>query len=88
MWHHHKAPDKNCSKCHDAAYCRFTDESRQQTQCVCSSMRDGEFCEIDLCSHCQNRGRCRISEFINDTECICHSPFYGEQCQLSKLGFK
>ena len=57
---------------------------QQETRCVCPSTREGEFCEINLCSHCQNGGRCRIGQFKNETECVCPSPFYGDHCQLSE----
>ena len=36
----------NCSKCYNKAFCRFTKQSRQETECVCPLDREGEFCEI------------------------------------------
>ena len=39
-------PHDNCSKCYDKAFCRFTKQSRQETECVCPLNREGEFCEI------------------------------------------
>ena len=39
-------PHDNCSKCYDKAFCRFTKQSRQETECVCPLDREGEFCEI------------------------------------------
>ena len=39
-------PNDNCFKCYDKAFCRFTQQSRQETECVCPIDRKGEFCEI------------------------------------------
>ena len=38
-------PHDNCSKCYDKTFCRFTKQSRQETECVCPPDREGEFCE-------------------------------------------
>ena len=39
-------PHDNCFNCYDKAFCRFTNKSRQETECVCPTDREGEFCEI------------------------------------------
>ena len=39
-------PHDNCSICYNKAFCRFTKQSRQETECVCPLDREGEFCEI------------------------------------------
>ena len=39
-------PHDNCSKCYNKAFCRFTKQSRQETECVCPLDREGKFCEI------------------------------------------
>ena len=78
-------PHENCSNCPDAAFCRFTNETRQETECVCSIGKKGKFCENDLCSHCQNGRYCRHHDEESDQfHCICPKPFCGENCSSSK----
>ena len=79
-------PDETCSKCPDKDFCRFTDKSRQKTECACSAMKKGKVCGINRCKiHCQNTRFCEV----NDTEvqCICQFPFQGHNCDLSKILF-
>ena len=39
-------PHDNCFNCYDKAFCRFTKQSRQETECVCPIDREGKFCDI------------------------------------------
>ena len=73
-------PENNCSRCGDDAFCRFTDFSKNVTECICPFHRTGLNCEIDLCSNCQNKGFCKISK-TNQIECICPRPFGGVHCE-------
>ena len=75
-------PDRNCTKCADDAFCRYTDLGRNATSCICPAHKQGLDCEIDLCSNCQNNGYCQISE-TNQVECICPRPFDGIHCEFS-----
>ena len=82
-------PDSKCSKCLNEVFCRFTDKERKESQCVCPKTNKGKFCEIDLCSHCENDGLCLISSEtenqIENNNCICKSPFQGLNCQHGEL---
>ena len=75
-------PERGCSRCSNDALCRFTDFTRNATDCNCPSHREGLNCEIDLCSVCQNNGFCKISE-TNQVECICSRPFDGKHCEVN-----
>ena len=78
--------DNDCAKCFDEAFCRFTDRTRQKTECVCQVNRDGDFCQNELCD-CQNGGYCRSlnqTEF-NQMECVCPFPYSGPKCELGKI---
>ena len=68
-------PDENCSRCQNESACKFDKREEREIECVCSKMTKGEFCEIDLCSHCKNGGYC------DGTQCICPYPFHGEYCE-------
>ena len=83
-------PDEACSKCRDEKFCRFAGSERQETECVCQKTNEGEHCEVDLCSHCQNGGFCEINyPFPNpstkEIQCQCPYPFYGENCESSSI---
>ena len=54
---------------------------RKETECVCKKTTQGEFCETDLCSHCQNGGYCDTIKNTNEVRCICPFPFHGENCE-------
>ena len=75
-------PEK-CSQCLDKDFCRYKANDPQQTECVCSDMREGEFCEIDQCSDCLNGGYCAFEG--EATKCVCPYPYEGENCEISKL---
>ena len=34
--------DHNCAECWNEDFCRFTDDSKQQTKCICPNIRRGE----------------------------------------------
>ena len=77
-------PDETCSQCPDEAFCKYTGEvkegsERKETICVCQNTFEGENCEVDLCSNCQNGGFCERSN--NDVQCRCPYPFYGKYCE-------
>ena len=72
-------PDSSCSKCQNESFCRYKGSRRDQIECVCQKMTEGEFCEINLCSHCQNGGYC--DTITNEIQCICPYPFFGENCE-------
>ena len=72
---------ENCSNCPDEAFCRFTTQTRQETECVCPIDRDGEMCQNNLCSHCENGGYCKFyDDDSNQLDCVCPIPFNGENC--------
>ena len=77
-------PNEDCSQCFDEDFCRFTDTNRQQTECVCSVYRGGEFCEVNLCPNCENGGHCRHNRKSNELECGCPPRFFGPNCLSSK----
>ena len=72
---------QNCTSCLPG-FCHYTNNEYNETKCVCPKTSRGENCEIDLCSHCQNGGDCRIRDETNETECICPRPFDGEYCEI------
>ena len=85
-------PDSSCSKCQDESFCRYRDSERKETECVCQKISEGEFCEIDLCSQCQNGGYCDVERTRddhgiskNEIQCICPYGFYGEKCECKSL---
>ena len=75
--------DQTCSKCHSHLFCRFQDQERKNETCVCPNNREGDYCEIDACAHCQS-GLCKISTRSNEFECVCPTPLYGKNCESSK----
>ena len=79
---------QKCTECLPG-FCQYTNNEYNETKCVCPKTSRGENCEIDLCSHCQNGGTCRIKDGTNETECICPRPFDGDFCEidLSNLNF-
>ena len=77
-------PD-NCSNCFDENSCRYIDETRSKTECFCPVTRSGHYCEINLCSQCQNGGYCQESSINEEIDCICQYPFYGTNCELGLI---
>ena len=85
-------PDE-CSKCPEESFCRYTDSERKKTECVCQKMIEGEHCEINSCSHCQNGGFCSKNHIPPDgtnpghdeIKCICPYPFHGDYCEGTNL---
>ena len=73
----------DCPQCSSEAFCRFTDMTRQQTECVCPVGYEGKFCKIKMCP-CQNQGLCRLNEKSRKLECVCRSPFIGTNCETGK----
>ena len=73
-------PEENCTKCFDSSFCQFKDKTRQQTECICSIGRQGDFCRENLCS-CKNGGVC------SKEGCICQRPFFGQECESSNAFF-
>ena len=85
-------PDSSCSKCQDESFCRYRDGERKETECVCQNISEGEYCEIDLCSQCQNGGYCDVEHTRddhgiskNEIQCICPYGFYGEKCECKSF---
>ena len=75
-------PHQNCLTCTDKDFCRFNDKAKQTTECVCPDMKDGDFCEINICqTHCQNNGYCEYNDKTKAIDCLCEFPFYGEKCE-------
>ena len=80
---------EECSECKEESFCQYKDSERRKTECVCQKMTEGEYCEIDLCSHCQNGGFCKVNLIHQDAtnpardkiQCICPYPFHGEHCE-------
>ena len=80
-------PDEKCSKCADADFCRFTDRTRQKTECVCPNMKEGKFCKTNRCKHntiCKDGGLCKLNDQTKEYDCICKHPFQGKKCESSK----
>ena len=74
-----------CDKCPDKNFCRLTDRSRKEVECICPIVK-GENCDTDLCDglQCFNGGEC----FLNNREkpeCFCPYPFHGKHCESCKL---
>ena len=80
-------PDDKCSKCADEDFCRFTDSTKQETECVCPEMKDGKFCKTNRCKHCQNGGLCELNDQTNEYDCICRHPYQGPKCESSKNSY-
>ena len=76
-------PD-DCSRCLNKEFCRYKDESKTESECICPDMTEGEICEKDLCP-CLNGGQCRLNNDTNDTECLCPYPFHGNNCELGEI---
>ena len=75
--------DNDCSKCFDKDFCRYTDRTRQETECVCPVNRLGDNCQYDMCD-CRNGGYCRFNYQSYDTECVCPILFAGLRCEYGK----
>ena len=78
-------PAEACSVCPYEKFCRFAGSKREETECVCQNKNEGELCEVDLCSHCQNGGFCEINNETKEIQCKCPYPFYGEKCGNSSI---
>ena len=76
-------PD-NCSKCLFKELCRYKDQTKNETECLCPLMTKGENCEIDECP-CLNGGKCYLNDEHNRFECLCPYPFNGKYCESGKI---
>ena len=76
-------PD-DCSTCLNKEFCRFTDQSKEETKCLCPAMTKGENCQINECS-CINGGQCFFNDETDRFECLCPYPFNGKYCESGKL---
>ena len=84
---------EECSECQEESFCRYKDSKRKETECVCQKMTEGEYCEIDSCSHCQNGGFCKINNISPDgtnsdhdeIKCVCPYPFHGDYCEGTNI---
>ena len=56
-------PD-DCSTCLYKEFCKFKDQSKIETECLCPFMTTGENCEIDDCQ-CSNGGQCYTNDKTN-----------------------
>ena len=74
-------PDEKCSKCFDEDFCRYKDQIRKNTECVCPVGRGGEYCELHYCSLCQNGNYCSHTDASIGLECVCPSPYTGANCE-------
>ena len=74
-------PDENCSRCQNESFCKFDKRAEKEIECVCRKTTRGEFCEIDLCRHCENGGYCDREVDDIDPKCICPYPFHGRYCE-------
>ena len=75
-----------CSRCSSKTFCRYTDNTRNRTECLCTNDRKGYNCETDLCLQnggCQNGGSCQVIYGTNLTECVCSRPFGGKYCEVN-----
>ena len=79
-------PD-GCKKCRNKNFCRYTDRSRSEVECICPVVHEGENCERDLCEglQCLNGGQCYLNDQTRKAECICSYPFHGKKCESSEL---
>ena len=78
-------PD-GCKKCRNQNFCRYTDRSRSEVECICPVVQEGENCERDLCEglQCINGGQCYLNDETRKAECICPYPFHGKNCVSSE----
>ena len=83
-------PIPNCSNCPDETFCRYTDEKKEHSHCVCADWEEGELCESESAiyfgsdSPCENQGYKYFNEHANEIECVCPYPFQGRYCDISK----
>ena len=77
-----------CSQCGEG-FCKYTDEDKEDIECVCPIGRGGKNCQIDLCTYCKNGGYCVVNETSNQMECVCNAPFFGPYCEsIFTTGFQ
>ena len=96
-------PD-DCSTCLYKDFCKFKDQSKNETECLCPFMTTGENCEIDECQ-CLNGGQCYMDSVTrtvthtqwighldhdetNQIKCLCPHPFNGKYCESGKIELK
>ena len=76
---HNIQPD-DCSTCLYKEFCKFKDQSKTETECLCPFMMNGDNCEIDECK-CLNGGQCYTNDGTDQVECLCPHPFNGKYCE-------
>ena len=76
-------PD-DCSTCLYKDFCKYKDQSKNETECLCPFMTEGENCEIDECK-CLNGGQCYTNDETRQVECLCPHPFNGKYCESGKI---
>ena len=76
-------PD-DCSKCSSRELCKYKDQTKNEIECLCPFLTNGENCEIDECP-CLNGGKCYLNEKNNRFECLCPYPFTGKYCESGKI---
>ena len=74
----------DCSTCLYPEFCKFKDQSKNETECLCPFMTTGKNCEIDKCQ-CLNGGQCYTNDETNQVECLCPYPFNGKYCESGKI---
>ena len=76
-------PD-DCSKCLYKELCKYKDQPKKETECLCPLLTKGENCEIDECP-CLNGGKCYLNDKHNRFECLCPYPFDGKYCESGNI---
>ena len=72
------------STCLYREFCKYKDQSKIETQCLCPFMTRGENCKIDECK-CLNGGQCYTNDKTKQVECLCPHPFNGKYCESGKV---